>query len=88
MSSRTYKDEPLTRDEADELVTLIHRLLNAGAIPSKYLTVSETCERLGISRAKLYHLFGSGELRRNNVGKSVRVLEADVERFMSRQGQR
>jgi excisionase family DNA binding protein len=73
-------DKPLTRREADELYRLLEKFFYQSApTPARYLTVDETAERLGISRASLYRLFEAGKIRRQWFGRSVRVLEADLE---------
>lgn len=73
-------DAPITRAERDELVRILRKLVNeTGLTPARYLTIDETAERLGISRAHLYRLFDAGKLRRQRFGRSVRILEADLE---------
>ena len=46
------------------------------------LTVPEICEATGLGRTKVYQLLQSGELRAVHVGKSVRILPAELERFV------
>jgi excisionase family DNA binding protein len=91
MMSRTdtsvTDDAPLTRREADEFLEKLRRLLNAGVKPSRLLTIPEAAERLRMSRTSVYKLLGNGELERRNVGRSVRIAEEDVERFIARQGE-
>lgn len=49
------------------------------------LTVAEVCERLNISRATLYALFDRPDgLPRLTIGRCVRVLESDLDRFIQR----
>jgi excisionase family DNA binding protein len=49
------------------------------------VTVSEAAHMLGISRAKLYPMISSGEIRSFKVGTSRRVPVREVEAFMERQ---
>lgn len=91
MSSRTDQlDEDrvfITTEELDEALATFRRLSNAGAKPARLLTQAEAMERLGVSRTTLNTLFGKGELTRLKLGRSVKVAEADVERFIARLGE-
>jgi excisionase family DNA binding protein len=79
-NNTTDVDAPITRAERDELVRILRKLVNeTGLTPARYLTVDEAADRLGISRASLYRLFEAGKIRRHWFGRSVRVLEADLE---------
>lgn len=44
----------------------------------KLLTVSETEERLGVSRSTVYRLIGDGHLHRVKVGSGTRITETSV----------
>ena len=45
---------------------------------------AEAAESLGISRARLYQLMGSGELPSVKLGASRRVLAADLDAYVAR----
>ncbi len=45
----------------------------------KYLTVGEACERLGLSRPKIYQMVGRGELRSLKIGGVVRIPREELE---------
>ena len=47
------------------------------------LTVSEVCEAMRVSNMTVYRLIKSGELPAIRLGKTYRVLESDVERYLS-----
>lgn len=47
------------------------------------LKVPEVAQRLGISRAKVYELMASGELRSVRVGGSRRIHSVDLDRFIA-----
>lgn len=49
----------------------------------KLLKVPDVVERLGVSRAKVYELMASGQLRSVRVGGSRRVESGDLERFVA-----
>ncbi len=49
----------------------------------KLLKVPNVVERLGVSRAKVYELMASGELRSVRVGGSRRIDSDDLERFIA-----
>ena len=76
-------DRPLTRREAEQLRELLEHALKRLA-PTRALSVPEVAEQLSISRAGVYNLFNAGQLPRTKVGRSVRVLQADVDAFLER----
>jgi excisionase family DNA binding protein len=47
------------------------------------LKVPEVVARLGISRAKVYELLASGELRSVRVGGSRRIRNEDLDKFIA-----
>lgn len=47
------------------------------------LRVPEVVARLGISRAKLYELLASGELRSVRIGGSRRIRNEDLDKFIA-----
>ena len=49
------------------------------------VTVSEAASMLGVSRAKLYPLITSGEIRSLKIGKCRRVPVREIESFIDRQ---
>ena len=82
MSTRGDLDRPMTKYEADLFLQKLEHLLSVGAAPSRLLSVTETCERLSISRGTLYTLFKRQELRPCHVGRSTKVSESDVEDYI------
>lgn len=51
------------------------------------LTVGAACARLSIGRSKLYELFNAGAIKRRSIGRAVRVLAADLDRFAESLGE-
>jgi len=49
------------------------------------VTVSEVAETMRVSNMTVYRLIKSGQLAAIRVGKSYRIREDDVERFLSEQ---
>jgi excisionase family DNA binding protein len=49
------------------------------------LTVSEVAETMRVSNMTVYRLIKSGQLAAIRVGKSYRIREGDVDRFLSEQ---
>jgi excisionase family DNA binding protein len=49
------------------------------------LTVSEVAEAMRVSNMTVYRLIKSGQLAAIRVGKSYRIREDDVDRFLSEQ---
>jgi excisionase family DNA binding protein len=47
------------------------------------LTVSEVCDAMRVSNMTVYRLIRSGELPAIRLGKTYRVLESEVERYLS-----
>lgn len=45
------------------------------------LTVKQAARQLGVSEAKVYELCDSGQLRRQKIGRSVRIAAADLKDF-------
>ena len=52
-------------------------------VEPKLLKVPDVVQRLGVSRAKVYELMASGELRSVRVGGSRRVESDDLDRFIA-----
>jgi excisionase family DNA binding protein len=48
-----------------------------------YLTVAEVAEMLRVSNMTVYRLINSGSLPAVRVGKSYRLTEADVDRYLA-----
>jgi excisionase family DNA binding protein len=48
------------------------------------VNVVEAARRLGIGRSKLYELLGAGEITSLRIGKSRRVVVADLTAFVER----
>ncbi len=48
------------------------------------VNVVEAARRLGIGRSKLYQLLGAGEIASLRIGKSRRVVVADLAAFVER----
>jgi excisionase family DNA binding protein len=49
------------------------------------LTVTEVAETMRVSNMTVYRLIKSGQLAAIRVGKSYRIREGDVDRFLSEQ---
>jgi excisionase family DNA binding protein len=47
------------------------------------LTVGEVCDAMRVSNMTVYRLIKSGELPAIRLGKTYRVLESEVERYLS-----
>jgi excisionase family DNA binding protein len=47
------------------------------------LTVAEVCDAMRVSNMTVYRLIKSGELPAIRLGKTYRVLESEVERYLS-----
>jgi excisionase family DNA binding protein len=47
------------------------------------LTVGEICDAMRVSNMTVYRLIRSGELPAIRLGKTYRVLESEVERYLS-----
>ena len=50
---------------------------------SRFLTVAEVAEELRVSSMTVYRLIKSEQLPATRVGKSLRIREDDVERFLA-----
>ena len=50
---------------------------------ARYLTVREVASTLRVSNMTVYRLIKSGELSAVRVGRSFRVSEVDVDRYLS-----
>ena len=48
----------------------------------RFLTVSEVAEALRVSNMTVYRLINSGELPAVRIGKSFRLREEDVDRYL------
>ncbi len=49
---------------------------------ARFLTVQEVAEQLRVSSMTVYRLIKSGEIPAVRVGRSFRVREADVDRYL------
>ena len=49
---------------------------------ARFATVSEVAKLLRVSNMTVYRLVNSGQLRAVRVGRSYRILEADVQRYL------
>ena len=49
----------------------------------RLLTVAEVMDRLSLGRTTTYELIGSGELPSRRYGRAVRILESDLQRFIT-----
>lgn len=47
------------------------------------LTVGEVCDAMRVSKMTVYRLIKSGDLPAIRLGKTYRVLESEVERYLS-----
>src|SRR5512144_920095 len=73
-------------------VSTHRRVLPLGPFPSRggrvmqpaLLKIPDVVARLGVSRAKVYELMASGELRTVRIGGSRRVHVDDLTRFIAR----
>jgi excisionase family DNA binding protein len=54
-----------------------------GASRPKLLTVTEVAELLRVSNMTVYRLIKAGELGSLRVGKSVRLREDDIDRYLA-----
>ena len=52
-------------------------------VSARYLTVREVADTLRVSNMTVYRLINSGGLRAVRVGKSFRLLEDDVNRYLA-----
>ena len=50
---------------------------------SRFLTVSEVAEMLRVSSMTVYRLINSGELPAVRIGKSFRLREEDVDKYLA-----
>jgi excisionase family DNA binding protein len=50
----------------------------------RFLTAAEVAELLRVSTMTVYRLIKAGEIAAVRVGKSYRVLEEDVDRYLAR----
>jgi excisionase family DNA binding protein len=50
---------------------------------SHFLTVSEVAELLRVSNMTVYRLISAGQLAAARVGKSYRIREEDVDRYLA-----
>ena len=46
------------------------------------LSIPEACEKLSIGRTKLRELLAQGDLPSVHIGRSVRIAQADLERYV------
>lgn len=50
---------------------------------STALTIRTACDRLSVSRTRLYELIGSGDIAAIKIGRRTMILEAEIARFLS-----
>ena len=55
-----------------------------GNVSVKLLTVKDVAQKLSCTTRFIYKLIDRGELRRIKIGRSCRLLEADIERLIQR----
>jgi excisionase family DNA binding protein len=60
----------------------IHRRWREGD-EDQLLTVGEVCDAMRVSNMTVYRLIKSGDLPAIRLGKTYRVLESEVERYLS-----
>ncbi len=60
-------------------------MAKTAAINTQLLTPDEACERLRIGKTSLWQLYRSGELKAVKIGRSVRIPELEIQRFIERQ---
>lgn len=51
---------------------------------SQYLSVTDVANHINISKMTIYRLIESGEIPALRVGRSVRILEQDLEEYVIR----
>ena len=54
---------------------------------SKAYTIPKAAERLGLSKSQLYNLLDDGELHQFHVGRSVRISDWELRRFIRQKEQ-
>lgn len=57
-------------------------MITSSAVIPQLLRPREISQRLGLSRAMVYRLIESGELKAIRIGKSIRVDAAEFARFV------
>lgn len=76
-----------TNDELVQAMATVLRVVSAGqtpaAAPRKLLRVEDVADQLSISRAHVYALIRSGEIRSVKLGKARRVAQSEVDRIVS-----
>ncbi|HEX2850027.1 MAG TPA: helix-turn-helix domain-containing protein [Acidimicrobiales bacterium] len=50
---------------------------------AEFLTVAEVADMLRVSNMTVYRLINAGQLRALRVGKSYRITEEDVDRYLA-----
>ena len=56
----------------------------ANSPPNPYLTVQEAADRMRVHPQSVYRLCYRGELGYTRIGRSVRILETELDAFMAR----
>ena len=59
--------------------------MNANESRSRFLTVAELAQQLRVSNMTVYRLVQSGQLPATRVGRSYRIREEDVDRYLAEQ---
>lgn len=52
---------------------------------SRFVTVAEVADQLRVSNMTVYRLVQAGQLPATRVGRSYRIREEDVDRYLARQ---
>lgn len=50
---------------------------------STALNIRNACDRLSVSRTRLYELIGRGDIAAIKIGRRTMILEAEIARFLS-----
>lgn len=58
-------------------------LADADVPRARFLTVAEVASLLRVSNMTVYRLVNAGDLAATRVGRSYRITEADVDRFLA-----
>lgn len=67
-------NDPKTQGTAEESTAIV---------PHDYLTPDEVAKRLRVAKSALYERLGRGDIPNVRFGRSIRVREADVARYLS-----
>jgi excisionase family DNA binding protein len=67
----------------DSCLTSGDQYYEGGAV-SQYLSVTDVAKHINISKMTIYRLIESGEIPALRVGRSVRILQTDLEEYVIR----